>query len=132
MATLSLAAQNAALQAIVDLANTGTQFPGPLFQLISDAPAAMFLGPIDASPAWSVSGGVASLINAPIDLVVTTGGTVRSSVGAGLFNRNSTGSTLIAILDFGTVGSGEDVEMITLSALAGQKFRISAFDITIG
>lgn len=129
MATLSTAAQNAALQALLNLLNVGATFAGPAFGVISTAPAFMFLEAIDTAPAFSVSGGSASLTNAPRDLVMSVGGTVRATTGMVLASR---GGTTHVFLNVGTVGSGADVELITLSALAGQKLRISAFDVTIG
>jgi hypothetical protein len=130
MATLSTAAKDAALQAIVNLMNVGTLFAGPLFNVVSTVPAIMFQNAIDVAPAFTVSGGVASLINAPRDLTLTAGGTVRATSGIALLNRAA--SVAIFIFRVGTVGSGEDIEMLTTTAVAGQKLRVSAFDITIG
>lgn len=126
MATLSAAAQTAALQAILDLLNVGTTHPSPTLGLVRTGPAVMFSGPLGSGNIWEIVGGVMQLISAPLDIPITSGGTLLSAATALSVGNRNAGAGLIRM------NPVTELSLVTISALTGQKFRISAFDVTIG
>lgn len=131
MADISDAAKNAAIDAVAAFAYLpGANGTVPYIAWRSGGSTLARTRLSSSTPTWNAaSGGSASLVVAPFDMVsfsTLTSGTIDS---ASLFNGNTNSVMTITV---GAAGSGAELELTgSFNYVAGQQFRIDQFDLFI-
>lgn len=122
MATLSTAAKNAAIDAIVARMETGATTPGIRFGIIKTGPAFMMSADLPSPAFGAAVNGRADLL-APVELLFSDAGT---PISWGLHSRDAIEMVLVLSGTVGDAGSGADMEWTPsiMPVVALQKLRL--------